>query len=304
MPSSASLLTQLRQQVKGGVEFITARLPRATRGCFRLVLGYHGVRDRGTRPMGERTLHIDAARFEEQMLTARAEADVVPLTELLTTESPDARLVAITFDDAYASALRNGVTTCARLGLPCTVFVAPALLGTVPPWDVQAERGDWDDRERERWLSKEGTASALHASEVVPDTMEPLRIATEEELRDTLDRCDVVTVGNHTFNHVNLSAAAPELQQLEIDQAHSWLQGFAGSRYVPHVAYPFGMAPAVPDVSALLPEGGYGFMAQGGAFGARFPRGRGLIPRWNVPAEVSTNGFRARVRGRLLPHSL
>lgn len=299
----SSLRAQLRQKAKCGVEFASAFLPRAPHDCFRLVLGYHGVRDAGTPPVGERTLHIDAERFEQQMRRARADADVVSLTELLFTASASARLVAITFDDAYASALRNGVAVCSTLGLPCTVFVAPALLGTLPPWDLHAERGNWGEGERERWLAHEGMASAAHATPSIASRMDPIRIATEQELRDALARCTSLMLGNHTMNHVNLGCVSTEIQLGEVATAHTWLKAFAGRRYVPCVAYPFGVAPAIDDATTLLPESGFGFMARGGSFGRQFPKGRGLIPRWNVPAEVTANGFRARVRGRLLPHS-
>jgi peptidoglycan/xylan/chitin deacetylase (PgdA/CDA1 family) len=292
-----------RQQVKRSVEFVAARLPRKSYAVSRLILGYHGVRDTGSPEIGERTLHIAADSFERQLRLAKAEAEVVPLAELLREPVGRWRLLSITFDDAYASALRNGVAACVALDLPCTVFVAPALLGTIPPWDLLAMQGGWTPDERKAWLARPHSSSLSIESLGEDLRLAGVRIATEAELAQTLARSAGMMLGNHTFTHINLGAVAPDVQQLEVYRAHEWLMAFAGDRYAPHVAYPFGIAPATDSPEKILPAHGFGFMAQGGSFGVGFPQGRSLIPRWNVPADVTPDGFRSRLRGWLLPHS-
>lgn len=303
MQMSAVLGGWARSQAKRGMEFVAARLPRKQRAISRLILCYHGVRDSGSPAMGERTLHIDADAFELQLRAVKLEADVVPLSELLREPSAPARLIAVTFDDAYASALRNGIAICSALNLPSTVFVAPALLGTVPQWDVLAAMGSWTPSERNAWLTG-SRSEAIQLKDMSGDPrLSPLRVATEAELRQALTQTRDMMIGNHTFSHANLGAAAIEVQRAEIHRAHEWLSAFARSRYEPNVAYPFGIAPASDAPEAILPEQAFGLIANGGSFGRSLPSGRFHVPRWNVPAEISYDGFRSRVRGRILPHS-
>ena len=89
-------------------------LPRRTRPGDRLILAYHNVVPAHWAPRGDRSLHLPVDKFEAQLRMIRNEAEIVPLMELLTTSAPNDRCVAITFDDAYASALELGVGACVR----------------------------------------------------------------------------------------------------------------------------------------------------------------------------------------------
>lgn len=289
----------VRDVVRGTVERLLSIAPRRTSPGDRLILAYHNVVPAGSPACGDRSLHLPVDRFEAQLQCLRAEADVVPLEALLHAGSARARLVAITFDDAYASALALGVAACVSRNMPCTVFVAPALLGRVPTWDTMAQQGQWSESDRHRFLwEQRGLGAPAPAGATANDagaTTERLRIATEAEL---LAACGQrgVTVGNHTMHHANLGALSTAEAAAELTEAGEWLRvRFPAA--APVVAYPYGIAPR--DRAAAVPPAGltHGLEVSGGWWRAAQAVAPLAVPRWNVPAGLSVPGFVVRVRG-------
>ncbi len=278
--------------VRHVVEQTLVYAPRRSRNGDGLILSYHNVVPHGSHAFGDRSLHLSADRFLAQLDVIRQEASIVSLMELLTTHAPRKRRAAITFDDAYASALSVGVAGCVSAGIPCTVFVAPALLNTVPVWDLRAQAGTWSDEERETFLwEREGRG----VTGSVPDAMEPLRtlarIATVTELQ-SIASSPLVTLGNHTMHHPNLGALDPAAASAEVAACTDWLATLPNVQIIPVVAYPYG----IPPRSAIAAD--FGLRVSGGWI--RGAVRRDGIPRWNVPAGLSDKGFRARLRGWML----
>jgi peptidoglycan/xylan/chitin deacetylase (PgdA/CDA1 family) len=297
---------RLRALVRGGAESVLARLPRRTQPGDRLILAYHNVVPAGSPPVGDRSLHLPLDRFEAQLRLMRDEAEVVPLLELLATDAPGERRIAITFDDAYASALRLGVGACVAAGAPCTVFVAPGLLGTVPVWDRRAAAERWSDADREAFLWRDrGTDVAAGVggrSESAPTaTGDPCRIATTDELLACAARPGV-TLGNHTMHHPNLGALADDEVRAELAAAHAWLEAHAAGRLVPVLAYPYGLAPRQPEVALDATPVRFGALVTGGWWARDAVPRPYAVPRWNVPAGLSDLGFEVRLRGRMQSH--
>jgi peptidoglycan/xylan/chitin deacetylase (PgdA/CDA1 family) len=283
--------------IRGGAERVLAAAPRRTAPGDRLILAYHNVVPAGSSPVGDRSLHLPVDHFEDQLRVITTEADVVPLMDLLETEQPTARRVAITFDDAYATALTLGVGACVARRLPCTVFVAPSLLGLVPAWDVLAEAGRWSDAERERFLWENhglGLPDASLGNSAGPS--DACRIATVAQLRDTCRRPGV-TVGNHTLQHANLGALDTEAAGAQLAAAASWLAAEAIGPTVPVVAYPYGIAPKAPAASLTAAALRFGLAVRGGWWRQGGAVDTTAVPRWNVPAGISTRGFAMRLRG-------
>jgi peptidoglycan/xylan/chitin deacetylase (PgdA/CDA1 family) len=239
---------------------------------------------------------MDHRVFERQMQLIRAEADVVPLMTLLNNPDERDRLVAITFDDAYQSALLYGVGTCRRLDIPCTVFVSPALLGGVPQWDVRSERQTWTPDARASFLTRE--LGIGDAERECPPEWEVLRIGSEQELAAAVAGGSL-RLGNHTYRHANLEALDRQTAVTEIVQADKWLSERFAQHYDRVIAFPYGLgpsdAPAVLSQSAML----WGLAVTGGWIRQRIdhPPLPWSVPRWNVPAGISINGFRLRMRG-------
>jgi peptidoglycan/xylan/chitin deacetylase (PgdA/CDA1 family) len=276
-------------------------LPRRTRPGDRLILAYHNVVPAEWSPHGDRSLHLSVDRFEDQLRLIRDEAEIVSLMELLTTDAPRKPRVAITFDDAYASALALGVSACVSAAVPCTVFVAPGILDTVPLWDRAADAGRWSVADRRNFLwNQHGSAeTSLPTSRApMPSGNSQLRIANAGELRAAA-MLGGVTLGNHTMSHGNLGAMTAVEISSELSAADVWLRAFAPDKLLPIVAYPFGIAPVDPRAAVPTSCASYGLNVTGGWMRAGQSIFELSLPRWNVPAGISADGFSLRLRGRL-----
>jgi peptidoglycan/xylan/chitin deacetylase (PgdA/CDA1 family) len=105
-----------------------------------------------------------------------------------------------------------------------------------------------------------------------------------------------ITVGSHTWSHVNLSRLSITEIQLEIGRSRAWLKAQFGSKAIDWVAYPYGLDSvavhhALADVSyagGLRIAGGWHHHSRVSPF-AR--------PRLNVPSGLSVAGLKARVLG-------
>jgi peptidoglycan/xylan/chitin deacetylase (PgdA/CDA1 family) len=237
-------------------------------------------------------------KFEAQLQMIREQADIVSLMELLTTDAPNDRRVAITFDDAYASALTLAVPACAAAEAPCTIFVAPAILGTVPHWDWAADTGAWSDTDRERFLWQQGGVPAHGQGDLALSSCDELRIAEYAQLC-TVASSALVTIGNHTMRHPNLGALPEDAASDDIEEADRWLRQRFPSQYVPVLAYPFGIVGSHLDTARWSTTIEYALRVTGGWSPNAAPPERLRIPRWNVPAGISRHGFQLRLRGRL-----
>lgn len=117
-------------------------------------------------------------------------------------EVRSARAVALTFDDAYTSALTHGVEALLSVGAVGTFYAVGSLLGGGSAWDVGNER--------------------------------PL--ADAAALRSAQDAG--MEVGNHSFSHADLGGLPPEQQREELHRCHEALS--AAGLAPGSVAYPYG----------------------------------------------------------------
>jgi peptidoglycan/xylan/chitin deacetylase (PgdA/CDA1 family) len=272
----------------------------------RLILAYHGVIPEGADPSGESSLFIAQRDFAAHLDLLAETADVAPLDQIY--EEGDGRpRVAITIDDAYRGAVREGVQELVKRRLPATIFVAPARLnGHVFWWDaLSSKAGTLDSRVREHALhalagSDErvrtwAAQSRLSASHIVSDHA---RAATRDELRIAVGRPGI-TVGSHTWSHANLAGLPTRDLVSEVRQSRAWLQAEFAEKAIDWLAYPYGLDSsaarrAVADASyvgALRVAGGW-HRADDVSPYAR--------PRFNVPARLSVAGLKARLTGALL----
>lgn len=271
----------------------------------RLVLAYHGIRPAGEPPAGEHVLYVEQARFEEQLDILADLAEVVPLGKLLASEDADGPRprVAITWDDAYAGALDAGLAALGSRGMATTIFAAPGCLGG---------RAFWWDR-----------LAARHRG-VVPAALRTLiltRYAGDDQLLAagfegleaeaalpawcrTADQATLVRaasrpgveVASHSWSHPNLAAVSPERLEGELRRSLDWLAAtIPGFR--PWLALPYGLGG-----EAVRKGGGYGHEAVFLVHGGWLP-GKNVdpaaLPRLNVPAGLTVDGFVLRLRGLL-----
>lgn len=269
----------------------------------RLILGYHGIIPTGEAPAGERTLFISQRDFAVQLDMLAGEADVVPLDRI--DEDGDGRpRIAITFDDAYAGAVVQGVEELARRGMPATFFVVPGRLdGHVFWWDALAHAEEclnpnvreYALRELEGSDEKVRTWAAAAALSVHSAIPAYARTATLSELRAAL-RYPGITVGSHTWSHPNLASLGERELVAEITQSRDWLRAEFGHKALNWLAYPYGIdssrvRQAVADASyagALRIDGGWHRPAEV----SRYAR-----PRLSIGSGFRLRGLRSRING-------
>jgi peptidoglycan/xylan/chitin deacetylase (PgdA/CDA1 family) len=289
-----------RLLVHSGVIRIVAR----RRGSS-LIIAYHNIVPHGARPPGERSLHLEQRIFAQQLDVLHQIARVVPLQRIgkLPVDGDRAPRVAITFDDAYRGAMTAGVDELVKRGLPATVFAAPAMLGDqvlwwdrlatlhggVPPVSVREDALESSRGDSETILRK--FDSPVQKPATVPDHA---RTVTEEELA-SVAALDGLTVGSHSWSHRNLARLGPADLAQELQRSKRWLEDRYSS-FIPWLAYPYGLTSPVVEraaeqagyVAALRIEGGW--LARGN-------NSRYRLPRLNIPAGLSANGFRLRLAG-------
>lgn len=272
-----------------------------------LVLAYHGVAPDGATPAGERSLHLPRARFAAQLDVLAGTHDVVPLVELLSTPGDGARpRAAVTFDDAYLGALRHALPELARRRMPATIFVAPGILGARATWwDALAEAhgGEVPAEMRDEALDRcagDGAAiaarwpSAFAKGATLPDWARP---ASERELGE-LASGPGVTLAAHSWSHPNLARLDENALARELAMPRAWLdERFRNT--VPVIAYPYGRVSPSVERAAHLAGYRWGMRVDGGWFRRASLETPYAVPRLNIPAALSDDGFRLRASGLL-----
>lgn len=302
----------LRTWLKAPGEILLARLGPAALARRRAVpdtavLAYHDIVPDGTRPSGDRSLHLPRREFARQLDRLAATHRVVSLADWRPGEadgdsSRDPRPRAIvTFDDAYVGAVTCGVEELVARGLPGTIFVVPGRLGrSTFWWDRLADPGlgapapGLRDRALETLEGRDRDVTAW-AREIGLTSIEPpehARTATEQELARAVTRPGI-TLGSHTWSHPNLAALGPGALDDELGRSAEWLEA-RYEAYVPWVSYPYGLSsPEARSRAARWYRGG--FRIEGGM--ARRGDEPFSLPRVNIPAGVSPAGFELRAAG-------
>jgi len=140
-----------------------------------IVLCYHALS-----PTWEAALSITPADFERQvsLLLARGYRGVT-FSEA-TRARPGARVMAVTFDDAYRSVIELGLPILERHGVPATVFAPTDFIGSERPMS-------WEGIDR--WLG------GPHADELTPMSWAELRTLAGAGWE----------IGSHTGSHPRLT---------------------------------------------------------------------------------------------------
>jgi peptidoglycan/xylan/chitin deacetylase (PgdA/CDA1 family) len=287
--------------VSSGVPAITRR--RLQNGA--LILAYHNVIPDGAPPGADVSLHLSRSVFASHLDRLVQTHSVVRLDEAIGGRSRNGKpLAAITFDDAYRGALTIGLEEMRARGLPATIFVAPAFLNDGVFWwdslDWPAELVE-GEQFRARAIDEcqgcdaEVRALASHVGYGARDVPDYARCVTEDELaRVAAD--GMVTIGTHSWSHMNLAALSGPALARELGACLPWLrERFATAQ--PWLAYPYGTWS--PAVATAAREAGYtiALLADGGWLREPSDADRLTLPRLNVPAGLSASGFALRAAG-------
>lgn len=173
-----------------------------------LILTYHAV-ESGPPPLcvapGLFREHVDVlADSGAQSVTVAGLAD-----RLRSGASPDG-LFAITFDDGFASVVREAVPLLADRGLTATVFCVAGHLGRTNDWSTQPARTP------RRALATSGELAALAA--------------------------EGFEIGSHGTEHVPLHSASKDVLERELLESKELIGGAVGQP-VTSLAYPYGVEP-------------------------------------------------------------
>ena len=259
-----------------------------------LVLAYHNVVPDGCSAFGEPSLHIQRRTFVEQIEQLLRTHAIVPLEEVLT-PAPSGRRprVAITFDDAYRGAVVIGVEELAKRGVPATLFVVPAFVGRGPFWwDAVPSHDDQVMRERtlQELGGKDGNVrSWAEAQGLRPDPVPAWALVASEDELAAATRHPGITLASHTWTHPNLLRLSPAELEEELRRPLDWLRRQC-TNVIPWLSYPYGLTSA--SVERAAAAAGYAAaLSIGGGLFTPDRVNRYALPRLNVPAGLSANGF-------------
>lgn len=265
-----------------------------------VVLAYHNVIPDDEPISGDPGAHLRMSDFCGQLDILSETAQVVALEDLFPLEPiKDSLRVAITFDDAYRGTLLLGLPELVRRKVPATVFVPTGLIGTKAFWWDEFEFSGWEgDRIPLRRLRGHYPAVRDWALENgwTPRDQGPFQVpCTEDELVGAAGRSEGIRFGSHTVSHPNLSQLSSEEIRGELTSSLAWLveRNLPTSQWL---SYPYGLAsPKVEDIAR-----------QCGLAGALTITGGPIlpplenpfrVPRVNIPARTSRQGFLLRLLG-------
>lgn len=285
---------------RGGLARLAARRRRGST----LILAYHNIVPDGAPAVGDRSLHLPLTAFRSQLDVLERTHEIVDLGAVRNPGTARFRPRAvITFDDAYRGALSLALPELARRGLPATIFVAPGLLGSTGCWwDLLAPEDGSGLAPSVRnhvldALHGDGAAAvswALANSLHLASLPVHMGIATEEELRAAAG-LPGIRIGAHSWSHANLARLDDSAFDRELTQPLSWLRLRFNGTVLPWLAYPYGLAASNTHVAAR--SAGYeGVLKIDGGW-VESSATDFVLPRLNIPAGLSTDGFVLRASG-------
>lgn len=158
-------------------------LPLVQKKPYRIVLYYHAVREQ------------DLKAFGKQMGYLASKCKVVRVSEILAAEPGDFNvIVAITFDDAFVSVLRNGLPVLKQHELTASVFVPTGNLAQRPKWDIPEDSLDRNEmvmsKEQLGEIDKDGFEILSHTVShcVLTDLNDPALKSELSESKLALER--------------------------------------------------------------------------------------------------------------------
>lgn len=280
------------------------RLARGRMVGRTLVLAYHNIVPRDERAAGDLSLHLPQQAFATQLDMLLETHDIVALDDAGAGGTGGRPRVAITFDDAYAGAMTAGIEELRRRGLPATVFVTPAFVGGEAFWwdRIASPDSGLSDDVREQALGpcrgehERVLAWARAAGLRTHDLPQHAHCATERDLAAAAATAGI-SIGSHTWSHANLAAVDDATLRSELQRARDWLDArFPASRR--WFSYPYGRRNPAAESAALAHGHAGAFLIEGGWMptGVETPS---RLPRLNIPAGLSANGFAIRAAGLL-----
>lgn len=262
------------------------------------ILCYHNIVPPDTGG-GAPGMHLDVARFREQIEWLVHHFTVIPLREYarrLHLGRSLRRVVAITCDDGYRGVFDHAWPILRKHRLPLTVFVPTGLPeGDGFWWDAPAVVDCTTMQERERWLT-DFNGDGQRICRLIPGATTTLpadfRLATWAHIRQAVaEGCEL---GVHTRTHRNLTALDDAALEEELADGRTAIGERTGAA-TDCFAYPYGLFDT--RVRRAVGRAGYG-TAVTMQFGLNAAGADPLaLKRINVPATISLDAFQAWMSG-------
>lgn len=185
------------------------------------ILAYHRVAEVGFIDPQLDDWNVLPTTFAQQIAALSQYAEIVPLLELrarLAEPKVGGKpLVALTFDDGYASVLHQALPILQRYRAPATIFLVTKYIGSERPLPFDR----WSHKNHQRVAS--GTWRALNWKEV-----------------ETCLDSGLVTVGAHSHQHLDGRDCTPAQLREEASQSREILLQYCGEKHAQAYAYPYG----------------------------------------------------------------
>jgi peptidoglycan/xylan/chitin deacetylase (PgdA/CDA1 family) len=135
-------------------------------------------------------------------------------------------LVSITFDDGLSSILRNALPELKKRGIPTTIFIPAAEIGSYPKWEQKGRKIYYEDK-----------------------------ILNRDEIKELSTQG--IEIGSHTLRHSDLKNVTLEVAREEFDLSKSYLEEITGNEVV-SFSFPYGSYN--DDLINLAIDCGYSFI--------------------------------------------
>jgi len=253
------------------------------------VFYYHRVADVNFVDAAVDDWNVCPETFERQVAALSEFAEIVPLRELPerlgSKEASRAKpLVALTFDDGYASFHQHALPILQRYGAHATAFVVTGTIGRAEPQPF------------DRWARK-------NLGRTRPDDW---RAMSWTEL-ETCVASGLVDIGAHSHMHLRGSLCRPEQLAEEAARSREILRAHLGETQARAYAYPYGST-RLGDASAAYVEAvraaGYEAAVTTDLGLVTKESERFLLPRIEAHALDAPRVLRAKAHGTLSPYRL
>lgn len=224
------------------------------------ILMYHSIAAVTTSSFARLT--VDPALFDEQLAALREQqVDVIPFSEVPTALAEGRRAVAITIDDGLADAADGAAPALLRYGLPATLFIPSAFVGSTASW-----------------LSGEDSKRPMLSWSALAD------LAGAE-----------FEIGSHGKSHIASDVNSANMVRREASESQADLEQHLGCA-VPSFAYPFGYH--IGRARRAVREVGFAQACIVGDLPARAGDDNWALPRLQVVQETTPEALLSMIEWR------
>lgn len=232
------------------------------------ILLYHSCFRKIPTQLGSNVHNVQPEVMFEQLSWYKKHFDIVTLEQWFSAKNRRG-LVAITFDDAYKSVFENGLKVLEELEIPATVFVIGSTLDGKIFWRdkvrfietqglsgafvsfIKKHRNPDIELDQENFYSQSKNAVFFSdLSNSIVD-IEIDRFLKSENLLESVEHYCVqspkeliehplLSYGNHTYNHYNLSSLDYQGQLNDISKANALIKDSVKSKFINILSLPFG----------------------------------------------------------------